>query len=140
MALSTATAAPVEKRFFRAAGETIIIGWSPWVFSHYVKDYPYADISIYSVKHNFQNPPWWDQDGFHTNMWGHPFQGSIYYNAARENGFNFWDSAPFVALGDFGWEYLIETEPPAYNDMSNTFFGGMSRGEMTHRLSGHDSR
>ena len=124
-----------EKRFWRATGETILIGWSPWVWSHYVKDYPYADISIDTVRHNFTHSPWWDQDSFQTNMWGHPFQGSLYFNAARENGFNFWESAPFVALGDFGWEYLMETEPPSYNDMSNTFFGGMSRGEMTHRLS-----
>jgi hypothetical protein len=126
---------PEPRHFFRALGETVIIGWSPWIFSHYIKDYEYADISMDSVRRNFSNPPWWDADGFHTNMWGHPFQGSMYYNAARENGFSFWESAPFVALGDFGWEYLMETEPPAYNDMSNTFFGGMSRGEMTHRLS-----
>jgi len=124
-----------EKRFFRAAGETIFFGWSPWVWSHYVKDYPYADISMDTVRHNFSNPPWWDADGFQTNMWGHPFQGSLYFNAARENGFSFWESAPFVAAGDLGWEYLMEAEPPAYNDMSNTFFGGLSRGEMTHRLS-----
>ena len=136
VAVSTeATPAPVEKRYLRATGETIIFGWSPWLYSHFIKDYPYADISVDTVKRNFSNPPWWDADNFHTNLWGHPFQGSMYYNAARENGFNFWESAPFVALGDFGWEYIMETEPPSYNDFSNTFFGGMSRGEMTYRLS-----
>src|SRR3954462_4783538 len=74
VSLSTATteAPRPEKRFFRAAGETLIIGWSPWVFSHYVKDYPYADISMDTVRRNFNNPPWWDADNFHTNMWGHP--------------------------------------------------------------------
>src|SRR4051812_27123569 len=57
---------PPEKRYFRALGETIVVGWSPWLFSHFVKDYPYADISWESVKHNLTHSPWWDADNFQT--------------------------------------------------------------------------
>ncbi len=131
-----AAAAPrVQKRFWRATAEMIVVGYSPWLYSHYVLDADYADISMDSVRRNFEEGFVFDQDSFQTNQWGHPFQGSLYFNAGRENGFNFWESSLFTLVGDFGWEFFMESELPSYNDMVNTLFGGMSRGEMTYRLS-----
>src|SRR5262245_18787669 len=65
-------APPVEKRFWRAAGELIVVGYSPWLFSHYIMDYDYADISMDSVRRNFREDPEFDRDSFQTNQWGHP--------------------------------------------------------------------
>ena len=28
----------------------------------------------------------WDEDSFQTNMFGHPYHGGLYFNAARSNG------------------------------------------------------
>jgi hypothetical protein len=126
----------VKKRFWRATAEAYGIGWFiPWSFSHFIMDYDYADISMDTVRRNFEDGFWFDRDNFDVNQKGHPLQGSMYFNAARVNGYSFWESAPFVLVGDFGWEFLMEAEQPSYNDIVNTFFGGMSRGEISYRLS-----
>jgi len=76
----------------------------------------------------------WDVDAFHTNMFLHPHHGAMYFNTARANGLDFWESAPFAFLGSLMWEYLGETERPSLNDLYNTGFGGIALGEVYHRL------
>ena len=34
-------------------------------------------------------------------MFAHPFQGNIYYNSARGNGFNYWQGLLFAAAGSY---------------------------------------
>jgi hypothetical protein len=59
----------------------------------------------------------------------------MYFNAARSNGYGFWESGAVTLLGSFLWECCAESEPPAINDLVNTTLGGMAMGEVTHRLS-----
>lgn len=76
-----------------------------------------------------------DYDHFSTNWLGHPTHGSFFYNAARSNGFSYWQSVPFTMGGSLMWEYLGETYPPSIIDFYTTSFGGIYLGEMTHRFS-----
>jgi hypothetical protein len=67
-------------------------------------------------------------------MFGHPYHGSLYFNAGRANGLDFWESAPLAFLGSLTWEYFGETYQPSMNDLYNTGFGGIVLGEVYHRL------
>jgi len=95
----------------------------------------FAEVSFRSIKHNFENGFVWDYDKFSTNLFFHPYHGGLYFNAARSNGLNFWQSTPYSLLGSFMWEVAGETEPPSINDIFTTTLGGMAIGEITHRLS-----
>ena len=76
----------------------------------------------------------WDTDAFVTNMFSHPYHGSMYFNAGRANGLDFWESVPLAFLGSLTWEYFGETYQPSLNDLYNTGFGGIVLGEVYHRL------
>jgi hypothetical protein len=55
-----------------------------------------------SISRNFTEPwQWEDMDGFKVNHIGHPIQGTTYFNAGRVNGFSFYESTFFSALGSF---------------------------------------
>ena len=76
----------------------------------------------------------WDEDAFSTNMFGHPYQGASYFNAGRANGLSYWESVPLAVFGSWTWEHFGETYRPSLNDFFMTTFGGISVGEMTHRV------
>lgn len=104
-------------------------------FNRYVMEAHYAYISWESVKNNFNHGFGWDADGLLVNMWGHPFQGSIYYNLARSSGYGYLSSLGVTAFGSWQWEFFMENETPAFNDFIMTSFGGAMYGEMFYRLS-----
>jgi Domain of unknown function (DUF3943) len=84
--------------------------------------------------------PWtngweWDQDRFGNNFLSHPMMGSFYYNAARTNGYNFWESAPIVLAGSYMWKIFGENGTPEREDLLNTTFDGILLGEVLYRLS-----
>ena len=60
----------------------------------------------------------------------------MYFNAARANGLNSWESATQSALGSFMWECCDETNRPSINDFYATTLGGMVLGEIFHRMAG----
>lgn len=124
-----------QKRYWRAATEVTAIN----AFVHLVDRYPlnkdYAQVTWSDLGHNFKTGFVWDNDGFSTNLSAHPYHGNLYFNAARSNGLNFWESAPFALSGSLMWEFLGENEPPAINDLFATTFGGIALGEVTHRIS-----
>ena len=95
----------------------------------------FAKISLHSIKHNIQNGFVWDNDQFSTNLFAHPYHGGLYFNAARSNGMNFWQSIPYSFCGSLMWETTCEIEPPAINDLMATTMGGVCIGEVTHRIS-----
>jgi hypothetical protein len=64
----------------------------------------------------------------------HPYQGSLFFEAGRSNGFTYWESGLFALTGSLLWEFLLENERPSTNDVINTTLGGMVRGEVQHRL------
>ena len=75
----------------------------------------------------------WDFNSFSINQFGHPYQGSLYFNAGRANGLSFWESAPIAALGSATWEYFGEKNHASINDFVTTTMGGIALGEMFHR-------
>ena len=58
----------------------------------------------------------------------------MYFNAARANGYSFYESAPFALLGSLEWEYFGENTLPSYNDVINTPVNGIFLGEIFYRL------
>ncbi|MCY7408905.1 MAG: DUF3943 domain-containing protein, partial [Chitinophagales bacterium] len=106
-----------------------------WSYYKFLFSAPYADISIARVKSNFSNGWEWDTDDFLTNFSLHPYTGSLYFNAARSNGYSFTESTPFVLGGRLMWELFMENSKPSYNDLINTTVSGIFLGEVLYRLS-----
>ncbi|GHU75037.1 hypothetical protein FACS189461_0480 [Spirochaetia bacterium] len=73
-------------------------------------------------------------DIFIVNHIFHPYAGGMYFSAARSNNFNFYWSALSSAFGSVSYEILGEAKTPSSSDMINTVLGGMSLGEIVHRL------
>jgi opacity protein-like surface antigen len=133
LAAPSTRSAPPE-HFLTAAGEIALVELLPWGFDRYVTQEDFAFISLRSVKENFKNGFGYDRDSFNINQASHPFHGSLYFNAARSNGYGYWESGAFTLAGSFLWECCMENTQPSINDIVNTTLGGMSRGEMAHRL------
>jgi hypothetical protein len=132
---ATPAAAP-KKHFWIAAAE--VFGWNlgEWLIERYILREPFAYISLDTWKANLKTGLVYDHvDDFPTNQALHPFQGGIYFNAGRSNGFNFLESTLFTAAGSLMWEYFGENESASLNDVLNTTLGGAVTGEVSHRLS-----
>jgi len=106
-----------------------------WAYNSYIANEPWAKISIQSLKNNIEHGWVIDEDGFDVNQFGHPYQGALAYTAARAQGLNFWQAAPYPVLSSFIWEMGMETEYPSINDMITTPMSGITYGEISHRLS-----
>jgi Domain of unknown function (DUF3943) len=106
-----------------------------WSFDRYVSNASYSHISSHSIDRNFSQGFVWDTDDFPTNFSLHPYLGSAYFNCARSNGYNFYQSAPFAFGGSLMWELFMETTRPSYNDLVNTTVSGIFLGEVLYRLS-----
>lgn len=128
-------ALPEPKRYWQAAAEATGINVGVQLFDRYALNSDFAQTTLNSLKRNFTDGMVWDNDFFITNLFAHPYHGNLYFNSARSNGLNFWESAPYALGGSLMWEFLGETEPPAINDVIATTCGGIAIGEMTHRLS-----
>lgn len=124
-----------KEHFWRAATETAGFNIGLWAFDRYVLDGHYAYISWNSIKENFKHGFEWDDDHLHTNMFDHPYNGSIFFNAGRSNGFNFWQSELFAIGGSAMWEMFMECEYPSTNDIIATPVGGAAIGEVLYRTS-----
>jgi hypothetical protein len=124
-----------RKPLWIPAVEAIGLNLALGAFNTYVGGSEFAKISFHTIEHNFERGWTTDADGFITNLWAHPFHGSIYYNFARSSGYNYWTSLGIATLGSWQWEYFMENEPPALNDWIMTSFGGSMLGEMFYRFS-----
>lgn len=124
-----------KKNFWRAGAEVFGLNISLWAFDRYVKKGDFAYISWESIKENFKHGFEWDNDHMHTNMFAHPYNGSMFYNAGRSNGFNFWQSELFAIGGSAMWEMFMECEYPSTNDIIATPIGGAALGEVFYRAS-----
>ena len=124
-----------RKAFWRAAAETFGFNIGLWAFDRYVQKGRFAYISFNTIKENFKHGFEWDDDHLSTNMFAHPYNGSIYYNAGRSNGFNFWQSELFAIGGSAMWELFMEREYPSTNDIIATPIGGAAIGEVLYRSS-----
>lgn len=124
-----------RKAFWRAGAETVGFNIGLWAFDRYVLKGHYAYISWNTIKENFKHGFEWDDDHLHTNMFDHPYNGSIFFNAGRSNGFNFWQSELFAIGGSAMWEMFMECEYPSTNDIIATPIGGAALGEVLYRTS-----
>ena len=128
-------AAPPRKRPWLSGVEVVGTNLLFHVITRYIIHEDYAQITWSSIKNNFKTGFLWDNDKFNTNLFFHPYQGGLYYNCARSNGLNFWESAPYALFGSSIWELFLELQPPSTNDIISTTLGGMAMGEVSHRLS-----
>ena len=122
------------RRFLTAAGELALAELVPWAWDRYVEDEDFARISWSTVSANLKTGLTWDDDKFETNQSLHPFQGSLYFQSGRSNGFTYWESGLFALTGSLIWEFAMENSHPSTNDLLNTTLGGMVRGEVQYRL------
>ncbi len=126
---------PPFLRYVLPAGEMLALNGGLWAYNRYYKDYGFARIDASTVLANFRNGWVWDEDQFSINQFGHPYQGSFYYAAARFHGHGFYASSAYTALGSLQWEYFMENESPSYNDLVTTTLGGAMLGEISWRVS-----
>jgi len=124
-----------SRHIWPTLGEVGILLVVPWYFNRHVSDDSTATQSFDAWKRNIVQGMEWDADAFQTNMWAHPYHGAMYFNAARANGYDFWQSAAFSWGGSLLWETFGENNRPAINDWAATAIGGIGMGESLNRLS-----
>lgn len=124
-----------QRRWWRAAAMATGINVAVHLFDRFILNEDFAEVTFKSIGENFKHGFVWDNDKFSTNLFAHPYHGNLYFNSARSNGLNFWQSAPYALGGSLMWEFAGEIEPPAINDLMATTFGGIAIGEVTHRIS-----
>ena len=106
-----------------------------WVLDRYALNADYARTGFQTWKYNIVNGWEWDNDRFGVNFIGHPYSGTLSYNAGRANGYNFYQSFCFAVGGSLMWEYFGENTRPSYNDIIYTPVNGTFFGEIFYRLS-----
>lgn len=124
-----------KKHFWRAAGEVVGFNLALWGYDRYIEHGDFAYISFKTIAANFRHGFKWDNDKLGTNTFLHPYTGNLYFNAARSNGYNFWQSELFAIAGSAMWEMFMEREYPSTNDVIATPVGGAAIGEVFYRAS-----
>ena len=111
------------------------------LFDEYILKLEFSKISLNSWRRNIKagfpwgNTWWWDEDRFGNNFFLHPFTGDSYFNCARADGYNFWESCPFVLGGSYMWKIFGENGKPEREDIINTTTEGIFLGEILYRVS-----
>jgi len=126
--------APEQKRFWSTAFELTAIVMVPLALNKWVSKWDWAQVTIDTLSDNFQTGFTYDRDPFFTNEFEHALHGNYYFNVARSNGYDFWESGVAAFVASFAWECCSEIEPPAINDQMNTTLAGMQVGEIAHRF------
>ena len=106
-----------------------------WSMDRFLLNESFSHIGPTTWKYNLQKGWEWDADRFGINFIAHPYTGSMYFNQARSQGYNYLQSVPFAAAGSLMWEYFGENTRPSYNDLINTTANGAFLGEIFYRLS-----
>lgn len=124
-----------KKKWFQAGATVFGVNMGVWAFDRYIQKGHFAYISINTMRENFRRGFIWDNDFMGTNMFLHPYHGSLYFNAGRANGLNYWESGALALGGSAMWELFMECEYPSTNDIIATPVGGMALGEVLFRTS-----
>lgn len=124
-----------KKHFWRTSAEVVGFNIGLWAFDRYVQHGDWSYISWNTIKENFRHGFIWDNDQLGTNTFLHPYNGNLYFNAGRANGYNFWQSELFSIGGSAMWELFMECEYPSTNDIIATPVGGAAIGETLFRAS-----
>jgi len=123
-----------KKNYVQAGLEVTAINLLIWSYDMYLEKRGWANISWDSVFNNFRQGYEWDNNGFHTNQFSHPYHGALFYSAARANGLTLLESGAYTAFGSLMWEFILETNRPSQNDSIMTTFGGMALGEALYKI------
>jgi len=115
--------------------ESAAVNASIWYIDRYMLNADFARVNMETWKANLKHSWEWDQDRFGVNFIGHPYSGTLYYNAGRSNGYNYWQSGGIAVAGSLMWEYFGENTKPSYNDIIVTPVNGAFFGEIMYRLS-----
>jgi hypothetical protein len=115
--------------------EVIAINNATWLVDRYVMNYDWSDVNEKTWRSNLTGHWEWDADRFGINFIGHPYSGTMYFNAGRSHGYSYLQSIPFAIEGSLMWEYFGEKTKPSYNDIINTPVNGVFFGEILYRLS-----
>lgn len=124
-----------KQRGWKAAGLATGLNLGVWGFNRFIQKEHFAYINIHTIRDNLKSGFVWDNDQMGTNMFLHPYHGNLYFNAARSNGYNYWESGAFAFGGSLMWELLLENEYPSANDIIATPIGGLAIGEVFYRTS-----
>lgn len=133
--ISADTVVQPQRNYWKPLAEGLAINTAVWAWDHYLYDRIWARIDIHSVRQNLKSEWVFDTDSYSGNQFSHPFHGSMFYNAARYHGHDFYVSALYPLAGSLAWEVFCETNRPAINDFCSTGIGGSAIGEATHRAS-----
>ncbi|GAB6976679.1 DUF3943 domain-containing protein [Prevotella falsenii] len=126
----------VRKYPWRATAQVVGANLGILAFDRYILDAPFSKVTWRTIGRNLSPTKWyWDSDIFRTNLFSHPYHGSIYYNAARGNGLSYVEAIPYTIIGSLMWEIGGEMERPSINDFLATSIGGLPTGEVLHRVS-----
>ncbi len=127
---------PNKKRpLWEPASEVLGADVFTWSVDRYLFDFDYAHIGPSTWKYNLQKGWEWDRDRFGINFVGHPYMGSLDYNAGRANGYDYYQSSLFSVAGSLGYEYFGENTRPSFNDQIETSLNGAFLGEIFYRVS-----
>jgi Domain of unknown function (DUF3943) len=124
----------VSRNLGWAIGENLAINWVASGVNEYVRNANFNQISPRSWAYNLDHGLTYDDNEFKTNQYLHPWNGGMYFNSGRSNGFGFWASSLFAIGGAFFWECCGETHPMSFNDLVSTGIGGMAVGEEMYRV------
>jgi hypothetical protein len=91
-------------------------------------------VTLDSIRRNLRSKWVVDDDPFHVNQLGHPYQGSMYHGFARSAGLGYWQAAGYTFAGSAAWEIAGERTPPSRNDQVSTGIGGTFLGEALFRM------
>lgn len=90
---------------------TFGINMGVWAFDRYIRKADFAYIDFHTIKDNIKHGFVWDNDAMGTNMFMHPYHGSLYFNSARSNGYNFGNPGYMpleeVSCGRCSWKMNI---------------------------------
>jgi len=120
---------------WKPAVEVVGINTFIWSMDRFLLNANFSHIGPSTWGYNIHKGWEWDDDRFGINFVGHPYSGTLYFNAARSQGYTYLQSVPFSAVGSLMWEYFGENTRPSYNDLINTTFNGEFLGEIFYRLS-----
>ena len=123
-----------DKSYVLPAAE--IIGFD-FLLSRYNRQFSGSsdyDVSWRSIRNNLHGPWVVDNDPFKINQFAHPYQGSIYHDAARSAGLSYWEASAYTFVGSAWWEITGEQTPPSRNDQVASGIAGSFLGEPLFRM------
>lgn len=114
--------------------EVAALDFGVWAYDRALGE-EWAFIDAGSVADNLRYGFQWDDDGYPTNFFLHPYQGATYHACARSGGLTFWEALPYSFTGSLVWEVFLEVQAPSTNDQITAFVGGAFLGEALFRTS-----